>query len=80
MTRFDTGDLLRMRAGAGAYDLILCRNTVIYFSEPVRDELHAKLAQALRPGGILMVGSTERVAGPASMGLAPIRPFTYRKA
>ncbi len=80
MTRFDTGDLLRMRAGAGTYDLILCRNTVIYFSEPVRDELHAKLAQALRPGGILMIGSTERVGNPGNLGLTPIRPFTYRKA
>jgi chemotaxis protein methyltransferase CheR len=80
MTRFDTGDLLRMRVSAGAYDLVLCRNTVIYFSEPVRDELHAKLAHALRPGGILMIGSTERVANPGTLGLTTVRPFTYRKA
>ena len=48
--------------------------------EPVRDELHAKLAHALRPGGILMIGSTERVANPGNLGLTPVRPFTYRKA
>jgi chemotaxis protein methyltransferase CheR len=80
MTRFDTGDLLRMRGRPGPYDLVLCRNTVIYFSEPVRDELHANLAEALRPGGILMIGSTERVASPRDLGLTPVRPFTYRKA
>ncbi len=54
--RFDTGDLLRMRPPAGAYDLVLCRNTVIYFTPDVRDDLHARLAGALRPGGVLLVG------------------------
>jgi chemotaxis methyl-accepting protein methylase len=31
------------------YDLVLCRNTVIYFNEDVREALHARLATALRP-------------------------------
>ena len=59
--RFEVGDLLRIRPPAARFDLILCRNTVIYFAEPIRDELHARLASALRPGGYLMVGATERV-------------------
>lgn len=50
LTRFDAGDLLQMRMRPAAYDLILCRNTVIYFAEPIRDDLHARLATALRPG------------------------------
>jgi chemotaxis protein methyltransferase CheR len=79
MVRFETGDLLRMRPPSGAYDLVLCRNTAIYFSEPVRDELHARLAGALRPGGVLLVGGTERVTQPGELGLTPIHPFTYRK-
>jgi chemotaxis protein methyltransferase CheR len=79
MTRFEQGDLLRMRVPNGAFDLILCRNTVIYFSEPVRDELHARLADALRPGGVLMIGSTERVSNADGLGLKTIRPFTFRK-
>ena len=82
ITRFEQGDLLRLRPRPGAeqYDLILCRNTVIYFAEPVRDQLHSRLAEALRPGGCLVIGSTERVASPTSMGLKPIAPFVYRKA
>ena len=76
---FDTGDLLRMPIGADRYDVILCRNTVIYFTEPVRDALHARLAAALRPGGYLLVGSTERITTPATVGLEPVHPFTYRK-
>jgi chemotaxis protein methyltransferase CheR len=80
MARFDTGDLLQMRLRSGAYDLILCRNTVIYFAEPIRDELHARLADALRPGGYLVIGSTERVSNPSALGLAMKHPFIYRKA
>ena len=68
-----------MPVAANSYDLVLCRNTVIYFSEPVRDELHERLATSLRSGGYLIVGATERVTHPGDSGLDLIRPFTYRK-
>jgi chemotaxis protein methyltransferase CheR len=79
-TRFDVGDLLRIKPSPNSYDLILCRNTVIYFSEPIRDDLHARLAGALRPGGYLVIGSTERVSQPSGLGLTSAHPFIYRKA
>ena len=79
ITRFEAGDLLRVRPRAGAYDLVMCRNTVIYFNDDVRDALHARLAEALRPGGYLIIGATERVGSPQSIGLTPTHPFTYRK-
>jgi chemotaxis protein methyltransferase CheR len=79
VVRFEVGDLLRLQPKRSAYDLVLCRNTVIYFNEEVRDALHARLAESLRPGGYLMVGSTERVSNATDMGLAPAHPFTYRK-
>ena len=78
--RFDVGDLLRMRSRPASFDLILCRNTVIYFNQEVRDDLHRRLAEALRPGGVLIVGATERVADAPALGLAATHPFTYRKA
>jgi chemotaxis protein methyltransferase CheR len=77
--RFEVGDLLRIAPPRNRFDLILCRNTVIYFSEPIRDELHARLAGALVSGGYLMVGATERVANPADLGLEPAHPFILRK-
>ena len=80
MARFEVGDLLAIEPGAASFDLILCRNTVIYFAEAIRDELHSRLARALRPGGWLIIGATERVFQPASLGLAPIHPFMFRKA
>jgi chemotaxis protein methyltransferase CheR len=80
MTRFEVGDLLRLRPRAASHDLIMCRNTVIYFAEPIRDELHGRLAQALRPGGYLVIGATERVAKPAELSLDLMHPFIYRRA
>ena len=77
--RFEAGDLLRMHVPPRAFDLVLCRNTVIYFTPDVRDDLHARLAGALRPGGVLLVGATERVADPAALGLRPLLPHTYRR-
>jgi chemotaxis protein methyltransferase CheR len=79
VTTFDVGDLLRIRPPVQRFDLVLCRNTVIYFTEEVRDALHGRLAESLRSGGYLMVGSTERVSNPAALGLEPAHPFTYRK-
>jgi chemotaxis protein methyltransferase CheR len=79
LTRFEVGDLLRVRPRPAAYDLVMCRNTVIYFNDEVRDALHGRLAGALRAGGYLVVGATERVSDPAGIGLAPTHPFTYRK-
>jgi chemotaxis protein methyltransferase CheR len=80
MMRFELGDLLRLTPQAAQFDLIMCRNTVIYFAEPIRNELHARLARALRPGGYLMVGATERVADPRSLGLVPAHPCIFRKS
>jgi chemotaxis protein methyltransferase CheR len=80
MVSFATGDLLRMAVPRERYDLVLCRNTVIYFTEEVRDALHARLAKALKPGGFLVVGTSERVADPRAFGLTSPFHFIYRKS
>jgi chemotaxis protein methyltransferase CheR len=79
LVRFEQGDLLRTQPAAESYDLVLCRNTVIYFNEDVRDALHGRLAESLRPGGRLVVGATERVSEAAVHRLEPDSPFVYRK-
>jgi chemotaxis protein methyltransferase CheR len=80
MVAFEVGDLLALEPPPAAYDLVLCRNTVIYFRDEVRDALHARLAGALRAGGVLVVGATERVHDAKALGLELIAPFTYRKS
>jgi chemotaxis protein methyltransferase CheR len=80
MVRFETGDLLRMAVPTARYDVVFCRNTVIYFTEDVRDALHARLVKALSPGGYLIVGTSERVADPRGLGLTAPYHFIYRKS
>jgi chemotaxis protein methyltransferase CheR len=80
MTSFEVGDLLKLRRTASSYELIMCRNTVIYFADQIRDDLHARFAHALRPGGVLIIGGTERITDAASLGLSSIHPFIYRKS
>jgi chemotaxis protein methyltransferase CheR len=79
LCRFETGDLLAMRPSHQAYDLVLCRNTVIYFTPEVKDALHARIAAAIAIGGYFMVGSTERISDPAGLGLEIAHPFVYRR-
>jgi chemotaxis protein methyltransferase CheR len=78
-TSFEVGDLLRMPVPRDRYDLVICRNTVIYFTEEVRDALHQRLVTALAPGGYLVVGTSERVADPRGLGLTSPFHFIYRK-
>ncbi|HAO21961.1 MAG TPA: chemotaxis protein CheR [Desulfobacteraceae bacterium] len=41
------------------FDLILCRYVSIYFSDKFKQELFAKIAALLKPGGVLILGATE---------------------
>jgi chemotaxis protein methyltransferase CheR len=61
------------------HDLIVCRNVMIYFTEDAKHLLYQKFAQALRPGGILFVGSTEQIFSPGQYNLEPAETFFYRK-
>jgi len=71
-------NLLTPPPGQG-FDLILCRNVVIYFTDPAKVELYQHLVNALRPGGVLFVGGTEMVASAQQLGQTTIGPSFYRK-
>jgi chemotaxis protein methyltransferase CheR len=79
--RFKKHDLLAEPAVGSRFDLIACRNVVIYFSRDAQSGLHRRLAESLRPGGVLFIGSAERIAEPEEIGLeAQQRPFYVRSA
>ncbi len=65
---FDTG-----------YDIIMCRNVVIYFEMEAKEQLYRKFAESLRLGGILFIGNTERIFNYRNLGLEVASPFIYRK-
>lgn len=56
--RFERHNLLSPRY-PGPFDLILCRNVLIYFDAPTRSEVIERLARALHPGGYLFLGYSE---------------------
>jgi chemotaxis protein methyltransferase CheR len=73
-------DLLATNASEASFDLVLCRNVVIYFTPQARSVVHPMLARSLRPGGYLMIGSTERIAQPLDqLDLEPAWPFVFRR-
>ena len=47
----------------GLFDLILCRNVLLYFAGDVRRTVFDRLADALRPGGTLILGAGETTIG-----------------
>ncbi|WP_256757294.1 protein-glutamate O-methyltransferase CheR [Cohnella sp. WQ 127256] len=61
------------------YDLIVCRNVMIYFTEEAKHILYGKFARALKPGGLLFVGSTEQIFSPGQYGLETADTFFYRR-
>ncbi|MGP1471188.1 MAG: CheR family methyltransferase [Schwartzia sp. (in: firmicutes)] len=61
------------------FDLILCRNVVIYFTEEAKDQLYTRFFEALKPGGILFVGATEAILNFRKMGYTSYQPFFYQR-
>jgi len=76
--RFDTQNLL-CDPFPGDFDLILCRNVVIYFTSEAKERLYLRLFEALRPGGYLLLGKTERILTALDLGFLTPRPHLYQR-
>jgi len=62
----------------GPFDLILCRNVMIYFDRETRERLVQRFSALLRPGGFLFVGHSEGLAN-LDHDLHYVQPAVYRK-
>ena len=51
------------RVTMGKFDIIFCRNVLIYFSPEVKAKIISQFAQALNPKGYLFLGASESMAG-----------------
>lgn len=78
--RWERRDLTRDGAPPGAWRLVLCRNLAIYLAPAARHALHETLAGAIAPGGVLLLGRSERLTRPEALGLESIAPHAYRRA
>jgi chemotaxis protein methyltransferase CheR len=81
MTRFERRDLLRDPAPMEAFDLVMCRNVVIYLDRATQEVLLDMLCDSLRPGGYLVMGNVETLFGTARQRVQPIDAHEriYRK-
>ena len=62
----------------GLFDVIICRNVVIYFGDATQRELWSRFSEILVPGGKLFIGHSERVTGPAESRLRVIGQTSYQ--
>jgi len=82
LVQFTQHDMLRQAPPTPPYDVIVCRNVVIYFGRPTQEQLYHTFADALRPGGILMLGKVETLVGGdvrARFRLEDTRERIYRR-
>ena len=81
--RFQRRDLLdEFPAASGGFQLITCRNVLIYFDRDTQERLLLRFHEALAPGGFLVLGKVETLLGPVRSRFAAIdaRERIFRRA
>lgn len=63
----------------GDFDLIVCRNVVIYFTPEAKNLVYKKFYEAMKPGALLFVGATESIYNYRELGFEKASTFIYRK-
>ena len=76
--KFSRNNLLEDTFATG-FDLILCRNVVIYFTEEAKDLLYKKFYNALAVNGVLFVGGTETILNSKLIGFSRHSNLFYFK-
>ncbi|MDS1002916.1 protein-glutamate O-methyltransferase CheR [Clostridium sporogenes] len=61
------------------FDLIVCRNVVIYFNQDIKDNIYKKFSESLKKGGLLFVGATESIYNYKDYAFEKVSTFIYRK-
>ncbi len=61
------------------FDLIVCRNVMIYFTDEAKRIMYQRFNDALSKDGILFVGSSEQIIAPRTFNFKVLRTFFYQK-
>ncbi|PZT97227.1 MAG: chemotaxis protein [Brevundimonas sp.] len=62
----------------GRFDVVFCRNVVIYFDDATQERVWKRFIPLMTPGATLYIGHSERVSGPAAAQLRTAGLTTYR--
>lgn len=79
LVRFRQLNLLHAWPISGQFDVIFCRNTMIYFDEETKARLLSGFADRLLNGGYLYIGHSERLVGPATAKFKSVGQTIYQK-
>jgi len=63
MVDFRTLNLIKDFGHLGSFDVIYCRNVLVYFDQPTKADVLRRLSGALNPGGMVLLGAAETVIG-----------------
>lgn len=69
--QFRTQNLLEDYGSLGSFDIVFCRNVLIYFDETLKAQVTERMARTLAKGGVLLLGATESLVDPKGL-FAPI--------
>ncbi|MDA8335200.1 MAG: protein-glutamate O-methyltransferase CheR [Peptococcaceae bacterium] len=61
------------------FDLIACRNVLIYFTREAQNDLFLKFSRALTPGGFLFIGGSEMIFRYRELGLDKVTTCMYTR-
>lgn len=76
--KFNAHNLLQSDFPQG-FDLIVCRNVMIYFNKESKYQVYRKFWEALKPNGILFIGGAEQLLDIQHLGYTPLSPYFLRK-
>lgn len=78
MVKFEKADLILDNYRKN-FDLILCRNVVIYFNTETKNRIYKEFNKSLNERGLLFIGATECIYNANELGFRKNSTFIYRK-
>jgi chemotaxis protein methyltransferase CheR len=60
--------------GEAGFDVVVCRNVLIYFEAPLATRVIGQLERSLRPGGVLLLGAVDGLQRTSAPSVRPVRP------
>ncbi|HET9553693.1 MAG TPA: protein-glutamate O-methyltransferase CheR [Anaeromyxobacteraceae bacterium] len=79
LVRFDRLNLVEPHPAIGQFDLVFCRNVLIYFDRETKERVIDRLLDRLAPGGHLLLGHAESLTGFTTRA-RPVQPTVYVQA
>ncbi|MBU0935578.1 MAG: protein-glutamate O-methyltransferase [Spirochaetes bacterium] len=62
----------------GQFDVVFCRNVIIYFDRPTQEKILGRMCRYLQPGGFFLLGHSETLTG-MNLPLKSLAPTVYEK-